>query len=176
MLRKGHVLAIVLITVSLVIFFSLFGTAQGVEKEIKLSDTVGFRDSEVTIPNTTLWAVKDELRKSNEELRKSNELNAILGISGMVIAVVAAFGGWLLSNRSANKVIRAMVEIANAGYRILKVDSGKVAIRDDGKIGADLVKVVGGKRIVARQTKTHTTDVLVGTEEQRLEEKKKAES
>ena len=137
-----------------------------INPKIVYSENLTLNISEKTIvsdfvnntPITDLWTVKDLVRQSNES-------NTILGIFGIVAAIGSFLGGWFLSNQNSNKVIRAMVDIANAGYRITKVDSGKVAIRGDGKIGADLVKVIGGKRIVAEKMKTFTADAILKYQE-----------
>jgi len=125
---------------------------------VNITEEFAFSESANSFEETTLKTIK-------ELVTKSNETNLMLGIFGIVAAVGSFIGGWLLSNKNLNKVIQSMVDITNAGYRITNVDSGKVAIRDDGKIGANLVKVVGGKRIVAEKKKTHTVDSILKKQE-----------
>jgi len=127
--------------------------------EVNVSDTITMTDpSQSMIIETEL---NRQIEVLNDELERSTQLNIILGIGGLVTAFGIFVVGRILSNRQTDQIIRAMVEIENAGYRITKVESGEVAIREDGEIGADLVKVIGGKRIVARKRVSHSTDTFV---------------
>jgi len=167
-IRLCVIFSVLLLSINLVSF------SFSEEFEKKLNDTISM-SGEFYIPSPSRYAISKQIDQLNEiivllndqieihkvELEKSTQLNIILGIGGLVAVFVVFFVGRILSNRQTNQIIRAMVEIANAGYRITKVDSGKVAIREGGEIGADLVKVVGGKRIVAEKQVAHSTDTFI---------------
>ena len=117
---------------------------------------------ETAIAEDSGFAIRDtEIAILRDELKAANERSIVFGIVGMVIAGLSFFGAWHIAKRSGDKVIQAMIDITNAGHRVLKVTSGKVVQREDGKIGANLVQVVGGKTIVAERQVSHTTDTFI---------------
>ena len=105
--------------------------------------------------------LKAEIEFFKEELNAANERSTIFVIVVIVIAGLSFFAAWHIAKRNEDRVIQTMIDITNDGYRISKVTSGRGVRREDDKVVADLVQVVGGKRIVAEKQKSHTTSNVV---------------
>jgi len=105
--------------------------------------------------------LKAEIEFLKEKLNADNERSIIFGIVVMVIMGLSFFGVWHIAKRNENKIIQTMIDITNDGYRISKVTSGRGIRRKDDKVVADLVQVVGGKRIVAEKQESHTTNSVI---------------
>jgi len=119
-----------------------------------MADTSTAEDSGVVTRDTEIYILRNELKQASER-------STIFGIAGMIIGITSFLVAWYLAKRNEGKLIQAMIDITNAGYRISKVTSGKVVQREDGTVGANLVQVVGGKKIVAEKQVSHTTDTFI---------------
>ena len=117
--------------------------------------------------------LKAEIEFLKEELNAADERITIFGIVVMVIAGLSIFGAWHIAKRNEDKIIQTMIDITNDGYRISKVTSGRGVRRKDGKVEADLVQVVGGKRIVAKKQKSHTTNSVIAEPKKQSENNNK---
>jgi len=140
---------------------------------VSLNDTTTATNPDPSItPDTSRYAI-------NQNVIQVQDSSIILAIMGIIATGALTIIGFLIGRHFQKKdskfivreMVKNMIEALNAYHRLSKVDDGKLALREgkDPKIGGDLVKVVN------EFVKTFSMDALIGSKEQRLEEKKRLE-